>query len=738
MRILICLFLITLTFLTYSQVLDYEFLNLDDDQYVTENTHIIKGFNYKFVIWAFTQFYASNWHPLTWLSHMLDFEVYGLDPLGHHLTNLTFHIFNILLLFGVLLKMTGRVWRSAFVAFLFALHPLNVESVAWIAERKNVLSGFFFFLTLWAYLHYLEKKQYYWIIFLFFGLGLMAKPMLVTLPFLLLLLDFWPLKRLRLGEIDSLESGINKGVSLGRLITEKGPLFILVIGSSVITYFAQREGGAVISNEFRSFYSIAANALVSYVEYLRKMLWPRDLSVFYPHLGDGIAEWKALTCGIFLALVTILIVRFIRKVPYLTVGWFWYLGTLVPVIGIVQVGEQSMADRYTYLAMIGVFICIAWGIPELIKNQKILSVMAAIYIVLLTVTTWGQIKYWKNSITLFEHAISINENETPNFVIAYNNLGHALLTENRFQEAIVKFQRAIKINPNYSKPQNNLGSAFSELKKYDQSIKHYQQAIKIEPNYAEAFNNLAKALRQTGKINESIVYFKEAIRLKKNYGDAYFNLGVTLSQQGQIGEAIVQYQKALEINSNFVMAHNNLASLLAQRKDIAGAIRHYKEAINIDPEFAQAHNNLGSTLGGQGKIEEAIIYLNEAIRLKKDYDDAYFNLGITLSQQGQIGEAIGLYQKALEINSKFVMAHNNLASLLAQSKDIAGAIRHYKEAINIDPEFAQAHNNLGSTLAGQGKIEEAILFFEKALSIDPNYIDAQNNLKLARSLLVEE
>jgi len=631
MKILVGLFLIISTFLTYSQVLEYGFINFDDNQYVTENTHITKGFDYKFVIWAFTESYASNWHPLTWLSHMLDFEVYGLDPLGHHLTNLTFHIFNILLLFGVLLKMTGRIWRSAFVAFLFALHPLNVESVAWIAERKNVLSGFFFFLTLLVYVHYFEKKQYYWIIFLFFGLGLMAKPMLVTLPFLLLLLDFWPLKRLRLGEDDSLESGTNKAESLGRLIAEKGPLFILVIGSSIITYLAQKEGDAVRSTEFRSFYSSAANALVSYVEYLGKMLWPRDLSVFYPHLGDGIAEWKALTCGIFITLVTTLIVRCIRKTPYLVVGWFWYLGTLVPVIGIVQVGEQAMADRYTYLPMIGVFICIAWGIPELIRNQKILSFMAGIYISLLTVTTWEQVKYWKNSITLFEHAISINENETPSFVIAYNNLGHALLTENRFQEAIVKFQRAIKINPNYSRPQNNLGNAFSELRKFDEAIKYYQQAIKIEPNYAEAFNNLANALRQTGKIEESIVYYNEAIRLKKDYDEAYFNLGITLSQQGEIGEAIGQYQKALEINSNFVMAHNNLASLLAQRKDIAGAIRHYKEAISIDPEFAQAYNNLGSTLAGQGKLEEAILLFEKAVSIDPNYINAQNNLKLARS-----------------------------------------------------------------------------------------------------------
>lgn len=629
MRFVISIFLMVVTFLAYSQMLEYGFLNFDDNKYVTENAHITRGFNYEDVIWAFTEPYASNWHPLTWLSHMFDFEIYGLNPWGHHLTNLIFHILNTLLLFGILSEITGSIWRSAFVAFLFALHPLNVESVAWIAERKNVLSGFFFFLTLWAYINYSEKKQFYLLVFLFLALGLMAKPMLVSLPFLLILLDFWPLKRLSTAGI--VESKNVETESPSRLIVEKIPLFILVIGSSIITYVVQRGGDAVRSTEFRSFYSSAANAVVSYVEYLVKMAWPRGLSVFYPHLGDSISGWKVFVCGLFLIFITTLVVRSIRRTPYLAVGWFWYLGMLVPVIGIVQVGEQAMADRYTYLPMVGIFICIAWGIPELIKNQKLLPITAGAFLIFLMASTWVQVKHWENSVTLFEHAIAVNENETPSFVVAYNNLGHALLSEKRYEDAVSKFQRAIEINPNYSKPQNNLGNALSELKRFNEAIKHYRQAISIEPNYAEAFNNLGNALGQVGKQKEAIASYYEAIRINEDYDEAYFNLGIALSQQGQIKEAILQYRKALKINPRFIQVHNNLADLLTQMGDTEGTLFHYKQAINIDPGFAKAHNNLGSTLAGQGRFKEAISYFERAVEIDPNYTDARNNLQLAKS-----------------------------------------------------------------------------------------------------------
>jgi protein O-mannosyl-transferase len=636
MRIAIRLFLVVITFLVYWQVLDHGFLNFDDTRYVTENAHIKKGFSPEGVTWAFTQSYASNWHPVTWLSHMFDFEFYGLNPTGHHLTNLLFHIANTLLLFGVLLKMTGAIWRSGLVAILFALHPLNVETVAWIAERKNVLSTFFWFLTLWTYVRFVEKKNIanYLLVALFLILGLMSKPMLVTLPFVLLLLDFWPLKRWATHGKMTL-----KTETLFKLILEKIPLFILVIAASITTYIVQKGGDAVRSSEFSSFYSRIANALVSYLAYLGKMLWPQGLSVFYPHPGNTLPVWKTMICALVLVGITIWVVRGVQRAPYLTVGWFWYLGTLVPVIGFVQVGEQAMADRYMYIPLIGIFITIAWGLPEWMKNinQKLLPVMAGIIIPLLVALTWNQVSYWKNSITLFKHAINVTENPSPSFVVAYNNLGHALVTEHRYEEAVIQFRQAIKINPYYSKAHNNLGRALNELDKHNEAIEHFQQAISLEANYAEAYNNLANALGQKGKREESIVYYKEAIRFKRDYAEAHFNLGVTLGQLSRIEEAITQYQRALKINPGFILAHNNLAGMLGQRGDLRGALEHYRKAITLDPGFAKAHNNLGSTLAQQGKLKESMTHFEKAIKIDPGYTDARKNLELAHSLTSREG-----------------------------------------------------------------------------------------------------
>jgi len=612
MRIAISLFLVTVTFLAYWPVLDNGFVNFDDGRYVTENTHIQNGLTREAVIWAFTQSYAANWHPMTWLSHMLDFEVYGLDPLGHHLTNLFFHIANTLLLFGVLLKMTGALWRSGLVAVLFALHPLNVESVAWIAERKNVLSTFFWFLTMWAYVGYVKRKQPYLLVVLFLALGLMAKPMLVTLPFVLILLDFWPLKRLAWGDTSTnTETGIRaiKSETLAKLILEKIPLFILVAGASVITYIVQKSSGAVRSTEFHSLYSSTANALISYLEYLEKMAWPLRLSVFYPHLGNALPVWKALVCGLVLVGVTTVVVRGIRRAPYLAVGWFWYLGTLVPVIGIVQVGEQAMADRYTYIPLIGIFIAMAWGFPELMKNgkQKLLPILAGLFIFLLATLTWAQVSHWKNGITLFEHAISVNENQTRSFALAYNNLGHALASQKRYEEAVTPYRQAIKINPYYSKSHNNLGQVLYELKKYDEAIEHYQQAIDIEANYAKTYNNLGNAARRKGKLKESIAYFNEAIRFKGDYAEAHFKLGVTRVQQGKFAEAMAHFGSAINIDPGFAKAHNNLGSTLAQQGRFEEAMVHFERAINIDPKYIYARKNLEHARSLAGKKVNAEI-----------------------------------------------------------------------------------------------------------------------------------
>ncbi|SVB39219.1 uncharacterized protein METZ01_LOCUS192073, partial [marine metagenome] len=555
MRISICILLVIATFIAYMQVLKYGFItSFDDTEYLTSNWNIKAGLTKESIVWAFSTSYASNWHPVTWLSHMLDYEFYGLEPFGHHLTSLLFHIINTLLLFGVLLKMTGALWRSGLVAILFALHPLNVESVAWVSERKNVLSTFFLLLTLWAYVKYVDKKnaRNYLLVVLFLVLGLMSKPMLVTLPFVLLLLDFWPLKRF--GEVRP-----------ARLIFEKVPLFILLIGSCVATFIAQRSGGAIRFSEFSSLYFRIANALVSYFEYLRNMLWPSGLSVFYPHPGNALPIWKPLACTIVLVVVTIWVVKEIRRAPYLAVGWFWYLGTLVPVIGIVQVGEQAMADRYTYVPLIGIFIAIAWSLPEQIKTgkEKLLPILSGIVISLLIALTWIQVSHWKNSITLFKHAINVTDTKYLGVATIHAFLGDAYHRE------------------------GELGIAISEFKK----------SLDLDPANLYSLNNLAATLAEQGNLKEGLSYAQKLSRLQPDYTPGLITMGNILEETGKLDQAQIYYEQVLELDSDSFENYLNLANILYRKGNLEGAIPHYKKVINLNPNLLEAHYNLGNIFG---------------------------------------------------------------------------------------------------------------------------------------------
>jgi hypothetical protein len=373
-KIIICILLTLSTFAVYWQVQDHDFINFDDDVYITNNLNVQAGLTIESVKWAFTTSHPPYWHPVTWLSHMLDYQLYGLNPKGHYLTNLFLHITSVLILFIVLLRMTGKLWQSGFVAAMFAFHPLNVESVAWLAERKNILSTLFWLMTMWAYTHYAEKPtiKRYSLVFLFFTLGLMSKPMLVTLPFVLLLLDYWPLRRFKFRQERSRDEILEKNIAnkseVFRLVLEKVPLFLLTIGLSIVTFYTQKMAGAVRSLDLFSLETRFTNAMFSYLEYLQKMIWPSGLSILYPHPGNALPAWQGIVCGMVLVGITIISIRLIRKTPYFAVGWFWYLGTLIPVIGIVQVGGQAMADRFTYIPLIGIFIVIAWGYQSLYRS----------------------------------------------------------------------------------------------------------------------------------------------------------------------------------------------------------------------------------------------------------------------------------------------------------------------------------------------------------------------------------
>jgi len=507
-KVLICIFLIVATFCIYSQVQDHEFLNYDDNKYVTDNLNVQAGFTRESINWALTTSYFSEWQPITWLSYILDYQLYGLNPKGYHQTSLFFHIANSLILFMVLLRMTGALWQCSFVAALFAFHPLNVESVAWAAERKNVLSTLFWLLTMWAYIRYAEKPNIkrYGSMILFFILGLMSKPMLVTLPFALLLLDYWPLRRLKFeqerGGNETSEKNTARRSEVFRLVLEKIPLFLLSVVFSIINFIAATKSLQAFSVPLKE---RIIHSLITYLAYLQKMFWPSKLSSFYPYPENDLSVTQGIFCGMALVGITIISIRLIRKAPYFAVGWFWYLGTLVPVIGIfVQPGGQAMADRYAYVPLIGIFIIVAWGVPELISKwrykEKVLSVSAGIIIPILLITTWWQVSHWKNSITIFKHAIRVTDKKYPNTARIHNNLGVALFAKQKNEEAISHYKMAIKLKPDYAQAHYNLGFALFQKGEIKEAIDHYRETLKLKPDLVVAQKNLETALLRSEEL----------------------------------------------------------------------------------------------------------------------------------------------------------------------------------------------------------------------------------------------
>ena len=490
--------------------------------------------------------------------------------------------------------MTGHLWQSAFVASLFALHPLHVESVAWISERKDVLSTFFWMLTMWSYIRYVQHPRIdkYLQVLLFFALGLMSKPMLVTLPFVLLLLDYYPL--------DRFHKSLNSIVSQQKSITfhpvlEKIPLFILVVISSVVTFYVQNHGGALTSLEAIPIQARIANALVSYVTYILKMFFPFNLAVIYPH-PVNIPLWKVTGACLILISISFYSIRVIKRSPYFFTGWFWYLGTLVPVIGLVQVGNQAMADRYTYIPLIGIFMIISWGVPELIKGwrykKKLLSIIAPAIIIVLASITFHQTGYWKNSITLFEHTVSVTSDNHK----AYNNLGVALQAQGRLDDAIMDYQEALRIKPENETTLINLGVALQAQGHTDDAIQHFLEALRIKPDSEEGNFNLGNAYKKKGQMDNAIRYYREALRINPENEKIHTNLGFALQTKGRLDDAIKHYQEALRIKPEDEKAHNNMAIALINKGNIDGAIKHFQKALQINPDYINAKNNLNRLL----------------------------------------------------------------------------------------------------------------------------------------------
>ena len=595
---------------TFASVRDNDFVYYDDPKYVTENPVVLAGITSRGIAWAFTTGTDANWFPLTWMSHMLDVQAHGVSAGGHHATSLVIHVINTLLLLGVLTWMTKAPGRSAFVAGLFALHPLHVESVAWVAERKDVLSTLFWILTMGAYAWYSRAPRVsrYVVTLLFFAAGLMSKPMLVTLPFVLLILDWWPLNRLRTK-------------SFQQLVKEKIPMLALAAASSVVTFIVQREGGAVRGLDAFPFVLRVQNALISYVSYAAKTVWPEKLAAFYPY-PDVLSGAQAFGALVMLIGVSVVAYRYARRFPYLPVGWLWYLGTLVPVIGLIQVGNQSMADRYTYVPLIGLFIIIAWGAVDLLQRlpyqRVVLRALAVLVLAGCAVTSRRQVEHWRDSNALWTHALAV----TSENYLAHNNLGLALQREGKIDEAMSHYNEALRIRPGYATARTNLGVALSKQGKTADAIATYAEALRQNPGLAEAHADMGAALAGQGKLDEAIAEYNEAIRLKPGHFESHANLGLALAGKGKLDDAMFHYEEALKLRPASPEVENNLGYALAVRGRFDEAILHYDRAIRLSPRFELARVNMAVALANQKKNEEALQAFFDVLRINPDNEMA--------------------------------------------------------------------------------------------------------------------
>jgi protein O-mannosyl-transferase len=583
---IVCLLLAVVTLALYNPVTKHPFVNYDDDRYVTENPHIRQGLTADTFTWALTSTEQANWHPLTWMSHALDVSLYRLNPVGHHFTSILLHAVNVILLFLLLMWATGRLGPSLFVAMLFALHPMNVESVAWVAERKNVLCTLFFFLALWAYGWYAQKpgwKRYLAVIALF-ACGLASKPMVITLPFVLLLLDYWPLARVR-----GVSSEANKTQApWSRLVLEKLPLLALSAASAVITMQAQQAGGAIRTASDVPFGTRIATAVWAYAMYLWKMVWPARLAPLYPHPGDSLAAWQVLVALAVLIAVTVGVWRF-RARRYLLVGWLWFLGTLVPVIGLVQVGEAAMADRYAYIPLIGIFVMIAFGVADWAAEKKVgfwLVVPASAVLLALAFTTHRQIGYWQSNEDLWSHTLAVTQN---NFV-AEDNLGGALTLEGREEEAYPHFEAASRINPRDPLSRGNLGTYFQTHNRMRDAVSQYEAAVQLTSDpalLAQTYANLGAAYRALGEDDAAHKNFDQSLRFNPNQFNAWLGLGLLAQKQGELDEAISDLSRSLEIRPT-AEGYLELGRTLGLAGHVAAALNAYQEALKISPNLVEA------------------------------------------------------------------------------------------------------------------------------------------------------
>ena len=573
--------LAALNAVAYASVRRFEFVDYDDIDYISANPHVASGLTWDGIRWAFTTGYSANWHPLTWMSHMMDVQLFGMNAGPHHVVNLLLHVLSTLLLFGILQRMTGAIEKSAFVAALFAVHPLHVESVAWAAERKDVLSTVFFMLTVWAYVRYVAQPGWrrYALVAVCLALGLLAKPMLVTLPILLLLLDVWPLRR-----STSIE-----------LVTEKIPLFILSAASSVITLLVQRRGGAVMRLDQVPLSLRIANAPIAYVHYIGKMLWPVDLVAMYP-LPPEIPAAEVLAAVGILVGISALVARLGRRYPYLVVGWLWYIVSLLPVIGIVQVGAQSSADRYTYVPLIGLFFVIAWGVPDALRAWSgrvfALRAMSAAIVVTCTVLAFRQVQHWRNSLSLWQHAVDA----TPDSYFAHTSLGYVFWKSGRLDDAIAQYNESLRLRSDFAETHNNIGVALAQKGQLSAALPEFSEAIRQKPSFTAARDNLTATTARLRTLDGDLARYADDVRNRPNDLVARNEFGAALAAQGRIDEAIEQFAAALRIDSTQADVHYNLGMMLARKGRTSDALEAFEATLRHNPNHDAARHAVSALM----------------------------------------------------------------------------------------------------------------------------------------------
>jgi tetratricopeptide (TPR) repeat protein len=724
----VCLVLAAITFAVFGQTTGFGFVNFDDGFYVYHNAKVAGGLSLKGLGWVFTHADCNLYHPLTMLSLMGDYQFHRLHAGGYHLTNVLLHTASVILLFLILRQMTGALWRSAFVAAVFAIHPLRVESVAWVAERKDVLATLFCMVTLGAYVRYVRKPDSlarYLMVAAAFVLALLSKPTVVTLPFVLLLLDYWPLRR------------FEQPRKLSRLVLEKIPLLALAAGACAMTVLGAEKEVSAYANV--PMLSRIGNALVSYAVYLRQMIWPGGLAVFYPRPENGYPIWTMALSFLLLALISGGVLAFRQKRGWLLTGWLWYLGMLTPMIGIVQAGAFAHADRMTYLPQIGIYVALTWLAAEWAAKRRMgrvaLGGLMTTVLGVLIVCAWKQTAYWQDSETLWKHTLACT---TGNYMAHYN-LGVGLVEKGRLDEAIPQYQSTLQIKPDHAEAWNNLGSVFFQQGRLDEAISQYQNALQIKPDYEGAHYNLAIALMQKGRVDEAIAQFQNALQINPGNADAHYNLASALRQEGKVDEAKVHYQKALQIKPGFAEGLYNLGNDLRQKGKVDEAITQYQEAVQLKPDYADAHINLGSALLQAGRLDEAISHLQKALQLNPGYAKAHNNLGNAFLQKGNVTEAIAHFQQALQLEPADPWVKNNLAWLLATCAD--ASLRNGNKAVELATqanELAGGENpiilhTLAAAFAEAGRFSEAVETAQRALHL----AGAQSKTRLAGQLQSE-